>query len=91
MTGDGGQLAGPRGRSTGSRRRPFNAEAWLRLGVAAALAGDDGDAERAWLTAERLAPRSAAASADLAMAYARGGPLGEARAAASAGARPRTR
>ena len=57
---------------------PRNAEVLLRLGVARALDGDDRAAERAWLDAERLAPRSAAASVDLALAYERQGRAGEA-------------
>jgi tetratricopeptide (TPR) repeat protein len=72
FTGDRGQAL--RARATLERlvgRDPYNAEAWLRLGIAAALLGDDAGAERAWKRAERLAPRSAAAPADLALAYAR--------------------
>lgn len=61
---------------------PFNAEVWLRVGVGAALAGDDGAAERAWLRAEWLAPRSAAAVVDLAFAYERQGRRGDAQSAA---------
>jgi O-antigen ligase len=61
---------------------PRNAETLLRSGVAAALDGDDAAAEGAWLAAERLAPRSAAASVDLALAYARTQRWDEARAAA---------
>jgi O-antigen ligase len=61
---------------------PRNAALLLRLGLAAALDGDHGAAEQAWLEAERLAPRSAAASVDLAVAYARAGRWAEARAAA---------
>jgi hypothetical protein len=61
---------------------PRNAETLLRTGVAASLAGDDEAAERAWLAAERLAPRSAAASVDLALAYARAERWEDARAAA---------
>ncbi|HZN14287.1 MAG TPA: O-antigen ligase family protein [Acidimicrobiales bacterium] len=49
---------------------PRNAEAWLRLGLADALAGDQSGARRAWKIAERLAPRSPAASIDLAVSYA---------------------
>jgi tetratricopeptide (TPR) repeat protein len=52
---------------------PVNAELQLRMGVAAALAGDDAGAERAWLAAESLAPRSASASTNLAALYARQG------------------
>ena len=61
---------------------PRNAELLLRAGVAANLAGDGVAAERAWLAAERLAPRSAAASVDLAAFYAKAGRLADARAAA---------
>jgi tetratricopeptide (TPR) repeat protein len=50
---------------------PHNAAAWLRLGVASAVAGDDRGAESAWKQAARLAPRSAAAPVDLALAYVR--------------------
>jgi Flp pilus assembly protein TadD len=82
-SGDPAQLAIAR---TALRRLraddPRNAEVLLRLGVAEALSGDDGAAERAWKAAERLAPRSAAASTDLALAYARLGRTAEARAAA---------
>ncbi|HEX9968616.1 MAG TPA: tetratricopeptide repeat protein, partial [Acidimicrobiales bacterium] len=65
-----------------ARRDPHNAEVQLRLGLARALDGDDAGAERAWLVAERLAPRSAAASTNLALAYARSGRTEQARAAA---------
>ncbi|MGH9154891.1 MAG: tetratricopeptide repeat protein [Acidimicrobiales bacterium] len=58
------------------------AEVLLRLGLARALAGDHPVAERAWLAAERLAPASAAASTNLAEAYARAGRWEEAQAAA---------
>jgi tetratricopeptide (TPR) repeat protein len=61
---------------------PSNAAAHLRLGVARALAGDQEGAERAWLRAEHLAPRSAAAPTDLALSYAEAGRWDEARAAA---------
>jgi O-antigen ligase len=61
---------------------PRNAVVLLRLGVAEALSGNDPAAERAWKSAERLAPRSAAASTDLALAYARLGRIADARAAA---------
>lgn len=61
---------------------PNNAETQLRLGLARALAGDERGAETAWLRAERLAPSSAAASTNLAVAYARAGRTSEARAAA---------
>jgi O-antigen ligase len=57
---------------------PRNAEGLLRLGLARALSGD----EAAWLSAERLAPSSAAASTNLAVAYARQGRAEEAAAAA---------
>jgi O-antigen ligase/Flp pilus assembly protein TadD len=53
------------------RDDPRNAQVLLRLGVARALTGDDAGAERAWLAAESLAPRSASASTDLAVLYAR--------------------
>lgn len=61
---------------------PVNAELQLRLGVADALAGDAAGAERAWLAAESLAPRSAAASTNLAAAYAASGRWEDAAAAA---------
>ncbi|MDQ1519705.1 MAG: hypothetical protein QOI55_778 [Actinomycetota bacterium] len=61
---------------------PRNAQVLLRLGVARALDGDDAGAERAWRTAEDLAPRSAAAPTDLAVLYARLGRWHDARAAA---------
>lgn len=61
---------------------PRNAETLLRLGLARALGDDHAGAERAWLAAERLAPASAAASTNLAVAYARAGRWDEARAAA---------
>lgn len=61
---------------------PRNAEVLLRLGLARTLTGDDAGAEVAWLAAERLAPRSAAASTNLAVAYARAGRRDEAVAAA---------
>ena len=61
---------------------PRNAETLLRAGVARALTGDLDGAEDAWLAAERLAPASAAASVDLALAYERAGRLDDARAAA---------
>lgn len=50
---------------------PRNAGVLLRLGLARSLAGEDAGAETAWLAAERLAPASAAASINLAVAYAR--------------------
>lgn len=59
-----------------------NAEVQLRLGLARALDGDESGAEHAWLAAERLAPRSAAASTNLALAYARAGRTADAQAAA---------
>ena len=65
-----------------SRRDPRNALNLLRLGLARELAGDGRGAERAWLDAERLAPRSGAASTNLALAYARAGRWDDARAAA---------
>lgn len=61
---------------------PRNAELLLRLGIALDLAGDAAGAEKAWLAAERLAPRSAAGSTNLALAYARAGRWDEAGAAA---------
>lgn len=61
---------------------PRNAEVLLRLGLARTLTGDEAGAEVAWLTAERLAPRSGAASTNLAVAYARAGRRAEAVAAA---------
>jgi tetratricopeptide (TPR) repeat protein len=61
---------------------PRNAEVLLRLGLARALTDDDAGAESAWLAAERLAPASAAASTNLAVAYARGGRRDDAVAAA---------
>ena len=65
-----------------ARRDPRNAETLLRLGLARELAGDGAGAERAWLAAERLAPRSSAGPANLALAYARAGRWDEARDAA---------
>jgi O-antigen ligase len=59
-----------------------NAEVLLRLGVVRALDGDQRGAEQAWLRAEQLAPRSAAAATDLALAYAQAGRWDEAKAAA---------
>jgi tetratricopeptide (TPR) repeat protein len=64
------------------RDDPRNAQVLLRLGVARALTGDDRGAEAAWLDAQRLAPRSAAAPTDLAVLYARQGRTADARAAA---------
>jgi tetratricopeptide (TPR) repeat protein len=61
---------------------PRNAVVLLRLGLARAATGDDAGAEQAWLRAEHLAPRSAAASTDLALAYERLGRTADARAAA---------
>jgi O-antigen ligase len=63
-------------------RDPINALTQLRLGLAAALDGDDAAAERAWLRAEHLAPRSAAASVNLAIAYLKAGRVAEAERAA---------
>jgi len=63
-------------------RDPRNAETLLRLGLARDLDGDLPAAEEAWLEAERLAPRSAAGPANLALAYARAGRWDDARAAA---------
>lgn len=61
---------------------PRNAEVLLRLGLVEQLSGNAAGAERAWLGAERLAPRSAAASTDLALAYLQAGRKGDAAAAA---------
>jgi Flp pilus assembly protein TadD len=61
---------------------PHNAQVLLRLGVARALDGDDRGAQRAWTAAEQLAPRSAAASTDLALLYVRRGDWPAAAAAA---------
>ena len=61
---------------------PRNAVVLLRLGVARAATGDDTGAVGAWLRAEHLAPASAAASTDLALAYERAGRPAAARAAA---------
>ena len=61
---------------------PRNAETLLRLGVARDLAGDVEGAEEAWRAAERLAPRSSAASTNLALSYAEAGRWDEAAAAA---------
>jgi tetratricopeptide (TPR) repeat protein len=61
---------------------PRNAAVLLRLGVVRALDGDERGAEHAWLAAEDLAPRSAAASTDLAVLYARNGRWPDAAAAA---------
>jgi hypothetical protein len=61
---------------------PRNAALLLRLGVVRVLDGDDAGAEDAWIEAERLAPASAAASADLAVLHLRNGRTDEARAAA---------
>jgi Flp pilus assembly protein TadD len=61
---------------------PRNPTVLLRLGIARAATGDAAGAERAWLAAERLAPRSPAASTDLALAYGQAGRMAEAGAAA---------
>jgi tetratricopeptide (TPR) repeat protein len=61
---------------------PLDAEALLRLGVVQLRLGDLAAAETAWHAAEDLAPRSAAASTDLAAAYLAAGRRGDARAAA---------
>jgi hypothetical protein len=61
---------------------PRNPTVLLRLGIARTATGDAAGAERAWLAAERLAPRSPAASTDLALAYERAGRTAEAGAAA---------
>lgn len=65
-----------------SRRDPHDAETLLRLGIAHDLAGDAAGAIAAWRRAEYLAPRSAAASTNLAVAYARAGRRTAARKAA---------
>lgn len=65
-----------------ARSDPRNAQTLLRLGLARELAGDGAGAERAWLAAEGLAPRSSAASTNLALAYARAGRWDAARSAA---------
>jgi O-antigen ligase/Flp pilus assembly protein TadD len=65
------------------RDDPRNAEVLLRLGLAEQLDGDDRAAEGHWRAAERLAPRSAAASTNLAVVYARAGRWADARAAAT--------
>ncbi len=62
---------------------PRDAEVLLRVGIARDLAGDAAGAITAWRRAEYLAPRSAAASSNLAVAYARVGRNDEARAAAA--------
>lgn len=49
---------------------PNNAEVLLRLGTAHARVGNTDDAELAWKRAEYLAPKSGAASTNLALAYA---------------------
>ncbi|MGH9123617.1 MAG: O-antigen ligase family protein [Acidimicrobiales bacterium] len=61
---------------------PYDAEDQLRLGVADAQAGDATGAQRAWLAADRLAPRSASAATDLAVLHAGQGRWAEAAAAA---------
>lgn len=61
---------------------PRNAALLLRLGLVRSLDGDDAGAVEAWRDAERLAPRSAAASVDLALLHARAGRVTEAEAAA---------
>ncbi len=61
---------------------PLHAERQLRYGIAATEAGEPETAEAAWLAAEDLAPRSAAASVNLARLYLADGRLIEARAAA---------
>jgi O-antigen ligase/cytochrome c-type biogenesis protein CcmH/NrfG len=65
-----------------ARRDPNNAETQLRLGLARALDGEDASAISAWQRAEHLAPGSAAAPANLAVAHARAGRLDDARRAA---------
>lgn len=52
---------------------PRNAETLLRLGIAHDLAGDQAGAIAAWRRAEYLAPKSASASSNLAVAYAKAG------------------
>ena len=61
---------------------PHSAEGWLRLGVLHALDDDLSSAVVAWRKAEHLAPRSSAASTDLAIAFAQAGRWEDARAAA---------
>jgi O-antigen ligase/Flp pilus assembly protein TadD len=61
---------------------PDNAALWLQAGVAARLAGDRAEAERAWSRAEDLAPRSAAPSTNLALLHLEAGRLDDALAAA---------
>jgi O-antigen ligase len=65
------------------RDDPRNAETLLRLGIAHDLAGDDAGAIAAWRRAEYLAPDSASASSNLAVAYAKAGRTAAARAAAT--------
>lgn len=57
---------------------PNNAQNHLQVGVALALAGDTEGAESAWLTAEGLAPTSAAPSANLVLLYLNTGRIEEA-------------
>ncbi|MGI8684952.1 MAG: O-antigen ligase family protein, partial [Acidimicrobiales bacterium] len=74
LTGDAKDVAAARSSLQAlARHDPRNAEVQLRLGIVLDLAGDAAGAERAWLAAERLAPRSAAGSTNLALAYARAG------------------
>lgn len=61
---------------------PRNAEVLLRLGIARDLTGDTQGAVVAWRRAEYLAPKSGAASSNLAVAYAQQGRTSEARNAA---------
>ncbi len=83
LTDEGADLADARqALEVLARDDPRNAEVLLRLGLARTLTGDGAGAEAAWLAAERLAPRSAAASINLAVAYARAGRRHEAVAAA---------
>jgi Flp pilus assembly protein TadD len=65
-----------------ARDDPRNAEVLLRLGLAHALTGDTTEAEQAWKRAEYLAPTSAAASTNLAVAYAQQGRWADATSAA---------
>ncbi len=83
LTADEADIAAARSSvQTLVRHDPRNAELQLRLGIALDLSGDEAGAERAWLVAERLAPRSAAGPTNLALAYAKAGRWDEARAAA---------
>lgn len=83
LTGAAGDVAAARSSLRKlAGRDPRNAETQLHLGIVLDLAGDAAGAERAWLAAERLAPRSSAGSTNLALAYARAGRWDDARSAA---------